>query len=475
MATAIVCAAAASVIGHAAMISPVSRNAIDRSLPQFTGGKSPDTPCTCANGFPTVHPPRPTVGSAQCWTDPGMNYNSHPDNLAIKKAESVDVCCDLCSATTNCSFFTFLKSGTCYLKAADVGRTALGDAISGGVGTKPNFPNPPNPATKGECDTGNRWGGDGQPCLWWSQGCSIGCKECATIHNTTTPITGVAPHADKIGFRTRYCNSTFNATLPKRAWTMNADVVEGSVNDSYRFNPWRAPGYAPVVDACGQAGGKFKATPIGGDSVYTTTIHGTMGDFGSRLPKGPAAANWTAGTQVEVTWGMRYNHGGGYQYRLCPADQELTEECFQKMPLDFDRTKQALVWTNGTRYSIPGVFVDEGTWPQGSTWARNPIPRVNDDNKGLANEAGCPGPSGTSGPACLQFAPPCPQDTGRLPWSTDGSGQGECSGDWTAGVISDEVIVPKDLAPGDYVLSWRWDCEETAQIWQNCADVTIVA
>jgi predicted carbohydrate-binding protein with CBM5 and CBM33 domain len=43
------------------------------------------------------------------------------------------------------------------------------------------------------------------------------------------------------------------------------------------------------------------------------------------------------------------------------------------------------------------------------------------------------------------------------------------------GVISDEVIIPKDLAPGDYVLSWRWDAEETAQIWSNCADVTIVA
>ena len=27
--------------------------------------------------------------------------------------------------------------------------------------------------------------------------------------------------------------------------------------------------------------------------------------------------------------------GGGYQYRLCAADQPLTEACFQKMPLAF--------------------------------------------------------------------------------------------------------------------------------------------
>jgi hypothetical protein len=37
------------------------------------------------------------------------------------------------------------------------------------------------------------------------------------------------------------------------------------------------------------------------------------------------------------------------------------------------------------------------------------------------------------------------------------------------------VVIPKDLAAGDYVLGWRWDCEESTQVWSNCADVTIVA
>ena len=37
-----------------------------------------------------------------------------------------------------------------------------------------------------------------------------------------------------------------------------------------------------------------------------------QGDRGSDvLPKGPAAEVWTAGTAVEVAWGIRYNHGGG--------------------------------------------------------------------------------------------------------------------------------------------------------------------
>lgn len=39
-------------LGHAAMIIPPSRNAMDRDLPQFVGGKAPITPCTCE--FATV-------------------------------------------------------------------------------------------------------------------------------------------------------------------------------------------------------------------------------------------------------------------------------------------------------------------------------------------------------------------------------------------------------------------------------------
>ena len=39
--------------------------------------------------------------------------------------------------------------------------------------------------------------------------------------------------------------------------------------------------------------------------------------------------------------------------------------------------------------------------------------------------------------------------------------------------VVDEVVVPDSLAPGDYLLSWRWDCEQTCQIWQNCADVQV--
>ena len=60
-------------------------------------------------------------------------------------------------------------------------------------------------------------------------------------------------------------------------------------------------------------------------------------------------------------WGIRFNHGGGYQYRLCPASEPLTEACFVNNPLEFNRSAQQLQWNNGTRLSIPGTWIDTGT------------------------------------------------------------------------------------------------------------------
>lgn len=39
----------------------------------------------------------------------------------------------------------------------------------------------------------------------------------------------------------------------------------------------------------------------------------------------------------------------------------------------------------------------------------------------------------------------------------------------------DQLKVPSDLTAGEYTLSWRWDCEETPQVWNSCADITITA
>jgi hypothetical protein len=51
-------------------------------------------------------------------------------------------------------------------------------------------------------------------------------------------------------------SQSFKATLndPKYR-SVNRNATAGSPNDIYKHNPWRAPGNAPVGDACGFAGG----------------------------------------------------------------------------------------------------------------------------------------------------------------------------------------------------------------------------
>lgn len=197
---------------------------------------------------------------------------------------------------------------------------------------------------------------------------------------------------------------------------------------------------------------------------------------------------------------------------LCPASEPLTEECFQRMPLKFDTSRQVLKWNNGSLQYPMGdaaVFVDgESTFPTGSQWARNPVPRIWDSKVGLHNPEVCPGPStraAGSPPGCMPFPPPCPWDTynetGLFPCTPpaegglhkcDGDGMTECASNWVVGVVSDFVYIPDDvrsntsfcspkscahapcsaleraqLPAGEWVLGWRWDCEETAQVWGN--------
>lgn len=284
--------------------------------------------------------------------------------------------------------------------------------------------------------------------------------------------------------------------------TLNRKAKAGSASDAYRYNPWRAPGYAPVTDACGMAGGAPTAGP--GHASFHPTPWARQGDLGSRvLRKGPPTATWRAGSVVKVGWGLRYNHGGGYMYRLCPASEPLTEECFARHPLIFngssDRTsapyRQVLRWADGTEESVAASLV----WvsppheraaagrtaaspnPVGYPWALNPLPRINFDSHSSGQPAGARGcdPPAT-GAACIEFPPPCRGDHGWRPVNgtpaTDGSDvAGRCSGDATDVTIVDRLRLPPELPAGDYVLGWRWDAEETAQVWASCADVRVVS
>ena len=137
-----------------------------------------------------------------------------------------------------------------------------------------------------------------QTCLWFSVGCSIGCKECDGGDN------GSANPNQK-----DRCGSSAKATINDSSQrTINRDAVAGSDADWTRWNPWRAPGTAPVYDPCGRASGGPHAT--GGHGEFTNTTFARIGDLGSKLPKMPSGAVWKAGSTIEAIWSLRANHGG---------------------------------------------------------------------------------------------------------------------------------------------------------------------
>lgn len=239
--------------------------------------------------------------------------------------------------------------------------------------------------------------------------------------------------------------------------THNVNVSDGSAADWTKKMPWRAPGSAAVLGSgCGVAGGGDTFNNNGGWPPTGMT----QGADTLSLPAGRPTV-WSRGSVVDVAWGMWANHGGGYSYRICPNNgkDKVTEECFQQHPLDFAGEVQWLQHLNGSRYQIPMAKVTTGTTPPGSQWARQPIPGCVDKH-GFSDVCGADG---------TEYPAPLPGLYGF--GYTNSTKVGDKYHDFS---IVDTVRVPADVAPGAYLVSWRWDCEQTTQIWQNCADITIV-
>ena len=106
----------------------------------------------------------------------------------------------------------------------------------------------------------------------------------------------------------------------------------------------------------------------------------------------------------------------------------------------------------------------EGTWPAGSHWTKNPVPVCRDPTGGDLSLS-CPGCSASAGG--YQFPPPAP--------GVYGYGQCLLHGSYTMPFsIVDQLQVPLDIPKGRYVLSFRYDAEQTPQVWNTCASIKIV-
>eukprot|EP01052_Picozoa_sp_SAG31_P022909 SAG31_NODE_1849_length_7088_cov_2.647446_2_plen_222_part_00 len=214
-----------------------------------------------------------------------------------------------------------------------------------------------------------------------------------------------------------------------------------------------------------------------------------------------------AGSRVKARWEQTAAHGGGYIYRLCRADEKISEECFDRLPLRFATEEHTVVYRGGQTEQIAATIVKEGG---GLGWARNPLPWVSDaacDYRvphgehctGWPGKEHCPGcgptPSDPGKPWTAHAADnACPTSCARFPEFWNGPLTGSCMGDLLPppvngsedrvdgmrpcadprkspdAIIEDTLLVPPAIRPGEYVLNWRWDCEATSQVWQSCSD-----
>jgi hypothetical protein len=216
---------------------------------------------------------------------------------------------------------------------------------------------------------------------------------------------------------------------------------------------------------------------------------------GSEVLPATKPTYWKAGGTAEVGWALSAQHGGGYSYRLCPKNSKITEECFQSNTLSFAKTNSTIHFDDGSHADIK-IPTTTYVAPDGTEWRTNPIPGCACDNgivcgskeflgkKAADNHCGgeyllgtCAGqkPSSSVYQRHGSATSDCPMGT-QFEAGFDQFTQGFLTSVYTGKAankfsVMDEVQVPNK--PGEYVLGWRWDCEETDQVWNSCADIVI--
>jgi len=285
-----------------------------------------------------------------------------------------------------------------------------------------------------------------KPPVWMDRGNPIGCgvldlpedTEFEKKHNyTTKPDCLQFWYSDGVKI-------PGEATIPDYMSQPETTCIrQGGANDPDREFPWWAPGTAPVFGPCGTLGGSphgCKGNNPGeqfGDCCRGNCDGFALGKNAEEYswPGSFPVTEWNSGSTQEVVWNVQANHAGGYSYRLCKMPEggitELTEECFQELPLNLVGDTQWIVYTHQPphpRIEIKAKRTTEGTFPPGSQWTTNPF----------------------------------------LPYNEEGG-----SKETGYGHVIDLVEVSPELEPGNYVLSFRWDCKCSSQVWNVCSNIVI--
>ena len=191
------------------------------------------------------------------------------------------------------------------------------------------------------------------PYAWWDANGTVGVYPGATC----APGCGEATGGPKVEGCEAFCmwfsdftmlddgvKTTLAEDSPLRTYLdINIHALDPQAPDApidiYGNHPWKHPGKAPVWSPCGIGGGNPRGCFQPGTQNPIPCPAGAAN-------KGPDArffafpdvktTVWKLGGVAETAWQVNANHGGGYQYRLCPlqtASQPpglpIDEACFQ--------------------------------------------------------------------------------------------------------------------------------------------------
>jgi len=204
---------------------------------------------------------------------------------------------------------------------------------------------------------------------------------------------------------------------------------------SYPGNrPWAEPGKSlSFIGPCG-------SKSYGSQTDWNKPEHG----WGTEV-----TATYNAGDIIDVEWCVTSaaDHGGSYRYSLC-QDESITAKFINPdyKPTPADHAEMADCFERGTLscHDVPGQNC-----------------RVH--------------PSCQSGWGCMQASSwfHCEPHMSLGGGSCLARSIGSCR-EGRGGLIRDQVRLPDNFASNHTLMQFRWDCQQTAQLWLNCADIKIL-
>lgn len=163
---------------------------------------------------------------------------------------------------------------------------------------------------------------------------------------------------------------------------------------------------------------------------------------------GDVVATYSAGDVIEVEWCVSNiaDHGGMYSYRICSDDGIVS------------------------KFIDPSHTPDQIEMNQLEECFQKGILRCDDvEGNSCSSHPDCVGTGWGCESASSWFS--CgPKDGGRC--MQKGVGQCETHGD-QGSILRDKVKLP-NFTSNHTLIGFRWDCEDTGQLWLHCADIALV-